>query len=144
LAKIGLKTLQNLAPGGFDAGPKPSSIRVLGVPPFGPLICYEAIFPGLSPAGSDRPSWLVNISNDSWFGSLSGPHQHAAEARYRSIEEGLPMARVAAGGLTGMIDAYGRWTARGHRPDPNVYGPDPEGWNASILDAPIPPAAEPT
>jgi apolipoprotein N-acyltransferase len=141
---VGLKTLQNLAPGGFDAGPMPASIRVLGVPEFGPLICYEAIFPGLSPAGLDRPRWLVNISNDSWFGNLSGPYQHAAQARYRSIEEGLPMARVAAGGLTGMIDAYGRWTARAHRPDPAIYGPDPEGWKAVIVDAPIPPAAEPT
>jgi apolipoprotein N-acyltransferase len=144
LRTIGLKTLQNLAPGGFDAGPKPASVRVLGMPEFGPLICYEAIFPGLSPSGLDRPRWLVNISNDSWFGNLSGPYQHAAQARYRAIEEGLPMARVAAGGLTGMIDAYGRWTARGHTPDPAVYGPDPEGWKASILDAPIPPAAEPT
>jgi apolipoprotein N-acyltransferase len=144
LRAVGLKTLQNLAPGGFDAGPKPASVRVLGVPEFGPLICYEVIFPGLSPSGFDRPSWLVNISNDSWFGNLSGPYQHAAQAQYRSIEEGLPMARVAAGGLTGMIDSYGRWAARGHRPDPAVYGPDPEGWKASILDAPIPPAAEPT
>ena len=144
LKAVGLKTLQNLAPGGFEPGPKPSSIRVLGVPQFGPLICYEAIFPGLSPTGPERPRWLVNISNDSWFGSLTGPHQHAAQARYRSIEEGVPMARVAAGGLTGMIDAYGRWTARGHSPDPAIYGPDPEGWKASVLDTPIPPVAEPT
>jgi apolipoprotein N-acyltransferase len=144
LGVIGLKTLQNLAPGGFDAGPRPASVRVLGVPDFGPLICYEAIFPGLSPSGLDRPRWLVNISNDSWFGNLSGPYQHAAQAQYRTIEEGLPMARVAAGGLTGMIDSYGRWTARGHRPDPAVYGPDPDGWKASIVDAAIPPAAEPT
>jgi apolipoprotein N-acyltransferase len=144
LKLIGLKTLQNLAPGGFDAGPAPASVRVLGLPEFGPLICYEAIFPGLSPTGLDRPRWLVNISNDSWFGNLTGPYQHAALARYRTIEEGLPMARVAAGGLTGMIDSYGRWAARGHRPDPAIYGPDPDGWKASILDAPIPAAAEPT
>jgi apolipoprotein N-acyltransferase len=144
LKAVGLQTLQKLAPGGFEAGPKPSAVRVLGVPDFGPLICYEGIFPGLSPTGGDRPSWLVNISNDSWFGNLTGPHQHAAQARYRSIEEGLPMARVAAGGLTGMIDAYGRWTARGNPADPAVYGPDPEGWRSSIVDAAIPPAAEPT
>ena len=144
LETIGLKTLQKLAPGGFEAGPKPSPVRALGIPNLGPLICYEAIFPGLSPTGADRPRWLVNISNDSWFGSLSGPHQHAAQARYRSIEEGLPMARVAAGGLTGMIDAYGRWTARGKPADPAIHGPDPQGWHSSIVDAPIPPAAEPT
>jgi apolipoprotein N-acyltransferase len=144
LVRLGLpRSLQQLAPGGFTPGPMPSSIRVVGMPQFGPLICYEGIFPGLSPTGLDRPQWLVNISNDSWFGSLSGPHQHASQARYRSIEEGLPMARVAAGGLTGMIDAYGRWTARGHKPDAS-FGPDPEGWQASVVDAAIPPAAAPT
>jgi len=144
LETVGLKTLQELAPGGFEAGPHPSAVEAAAVPSFGPLICYEAIFPGFSPNGDDRPRWLVNISNDSWFGSLTGPHQHAAQARYRSIEEGLPMARVAAGGLTGMIDAYGRWTARGRPADPVRYGPDPEGWTSSIVDAAIPPAAEPT
>jgi apolipoprotein N-acyltransferase len=117
-------------------------MRVPGIPPFGPLICYEAIFPGLSPTGIDRPRWLVNISNDAWFGHLSGPYQHAAQARYRSIEEGLPMARVAAGGFTGMIDAYGRWTARGKPADPKVYGPDPKGWTSSVVDAAIPPMAQ--
>lgn len=144
LEAAGLKTLQELAPGGFEAGPMPVPVEAPGVPAFGPLICYEAIFPGLSPNGADRPRWLVNISNDSWFGNLTGPHQHAAQARYRSIEEGLPMARVAAGGLTGMIDAYGRWTARGRPADPARYGPDPEGWTSSVVDAAIPPAAEPT
>lgn len=144
LGMLGLKTLQKLAPGGFDPGPRPATVRVPGIPPFGPLICYEAIFPGLSPTGADRPRWLVNISNDAWFGGLSGPYQHAAQARYRSIEEGLPMARVAAGGLTGMIDAYGRWTARGKPADPAIYGPDPKGWKSSIVDAAIPPAARAT
>jgi apolipoprotein N-acyltransferase len=144
LQSIGLQTLQDLAPGGFDPGPAPAPVRVLGVPPFGPLICYEAIFPGLSPNGADRPRWLVNISNDAWFGNLTGPYQHAAQARYRSIEEGLPMARVAAGGDTGMIDSYGRWTAKGEPADPDFYGPDPEGWRSSVVDAPIPPIAEPT
>jgi apolipoprotein N-acyltransferase len=144
LKAIGLSTLQNLAPGGFSPGPRPPPVSTLGVPPFGPLICYEVIFPGLSPTGADRPRWLVNISNDSWYGKLSGPYQHAAQARYRSIEEGLPMARVAAGGHTGMIDAYGRWTARGAPADPERHGPDPEGWRSSVVDAVIPPAASPT
>ncbi|MEQ1610307.1 MAG: apolipoprotein N-acyltransferase [Hyphomonadaceae bacterium] len=144
LSVIGLKTLQDLAPGGFAAGPSPSTVNVLGIPPFGPLICYEAIFPGLSPHGADRPEWLVNISIDAWFGELMGPAQHAAQARYRAIEEGLPMARVASRGDTGMIDAFGRWTARGHPADPALYGPDPEGWRSSILDARIPAATEPT
>jgi apolipoprotein N-acyltransferase len=143
-AHVGIKTLQALATSGFYPGSKPQPVRVAGVPAFGPLICYEAIFPGLSPAGADRPRWLVNISNDSWFGGLSGPYQHAAQARYRAIEEGLPMARVAAGGQTGMIDAYGRWTARGEPADPAVYGADPLDWTSSVVDAAIPPIADPT
>lgn len=144
LKTIGLKTLQDLAPGGFDAGLTPSTVRVAGIPPFGPLICYEAIFPGLSPNGSDRPDWLINISIDAWFGEFMGPAQHAAQARYRSIEEGLPMARVASRGETGMIDAYGRWTAKGEPADPAKFGPDPEGWRSSVVDARIPAALPPT
>lgn len=144
LKAVGLKTLQDLAPGGFEPGPRPSSMTVPGLPPFGPLICYEAIFPGLSPNGADRPQWLINVSIDAWFGELMGPAQHAAQARYRAIEEGLPMARVASRGETGMIDAYGRWTAKGAPADPALYGPDPEGWRSSVVDAAIPAAADPT
>lgn len=144
LKTLGLKTLQDLAPGGFEPGPPPSTVRVAGIPPFGPLICYEAIFPGLSPNGSDRPDWLVNISIDAWFGELMGPAQHAAQARYRAIEEGLPMARVASRGETGMIDPYGRWTARGAPADPARFGPDPEGWRSRVVDAPVPAALAPT
>ncbi len=144
LEAVGLETLQNLSPGGWDPGPPPATVNIAGMPSFAPLICYEAIFPGLSPAGVDRPRWLVNISNDSWFGIFLGPYQHAAQARYRSIEEGLPMARVAVGGMTGMIDAYGRWTARARSPDPEQYGPDPEGWSAHIVDAQLPDPAPPT
>ncbi len=140
LKNIGLKTLQDLAPGGFEAGPMPATVTADGVPPFGPLICYEAIFPGLSPNGPDRPEWLVNISIDAWFGDLFGPGQHAAQARYRAIEEGLPMARVASRGDTGMIDSYGRWTARASVADPKLYGPDPEGWRSAVVDARIPAA----
>src|SRR5690606_31491920 len=104
----------------------------------------EAIFPGLSPHGADRPAWLVNITIDAWFGELMGPGQHAAQARYRAIEEGLPMARVASRGETGMIDAYGRWFAKAHPADPAIYGEDPEGWKSSVLDTQIPAAAEST
>lgn len=144
-AMIGIPTLQELAKDGFYPGRRPETISSApGVPPFGPLICYEAIFPGLMTPGDERPRWLVNISNDSWFGHLSGPWQHDAQARFRAIEEGLPMARAAAGGVTSMIDAYGRRTAQGQPADPGRYGEDPKGWQSSVVEAAIPQRAKPT
>jgi apolipoprotein N-acyltransferase len=72
------------------------------------LICYEAIFPGMIPHGEERPGWIISVTNDAWFGEGTGPHQHFAMARYRSIEEGLPMARAASGGFSAIVDSYGR------------------------------------
>jgi apolipoprotein N-acyltransferase len=96
---------------GFTPGPAPGRIILPGAPPATVLICYEAIFPGLVPRGDERPGWIINISNDAWFGDprfFSGPWQHFEIARYRSIEEGLPMARAASGGVSAIVDAYGR------------------------------------
>lgn len=142
-AGIGIPTLQQLAVSGFHAGPRPTSMSVPGVPAFGPLICYEVIFPGLAPEREDRPSWLINISNDAWYGRLSGPFQHADQARWRAIEEGLPVARAVSGGLTGMIDPYGRWSARGQPTGEaagEAAGADPPGWRSSVVEARIPSA----
>ena len=74
-----------------------------------PLICYEVIFPHavVDPAGP-RPGWLVNITDDSWFGPWAGPQQHFLIARVRAIEEGLPIARSANTGISAMIDPLGR------------------------------------
>ncbi len=110
VGQLGLTPLQEIG-AGFAAGPPPERVVIPGAAPALVLICYEAIFPGLTPVGGDRPGWIANISNDAWFGDLrwfTGPYQHFAMARYRSIEEGLPMARAASGGISAIVDSYGR------------------------------------
>ena len=97
--------------GDFSAGPGPVTVRAPGLPPFSPLICYEVIFPGAVLDPADRPDWLLNLTNDGWFGRSSGPYQHFASARFRAVEEGLPLARAANTGISGMVDAFGRVTA---------------------------------
>lgn len=96
----------------FSAGPGPRTLRLPGLPAFSPLICYEVIFPGRVVDATDPPSWLLNITNDAWFGTSAGPHQHFASARLRAVEEGLPVVRAANTGISGVIDAYGRVVAR--------------------------------
>lgn len=96
---------------GFAAGPGPRVLEAAGVPAFLPLICYEAIFPHQMRADR-RPDWLVQITNDAWFGSSAGPWQHFAQARMRAIEQGLPLARSANTGISAMIDPFGRVTAQ--------------------------------
>ena len=78
------------------------------LPPFSPLICYEVIFPGQVKSYTDRPTWLLNITNDGWFGLSSGPYQHFEMAKTRAVEEGIPLIRVAATGISGVVDPYGR------------------------------------
>ena len=79
--------------------------------PAGMLVCYEVIFPGRVAEKASRPYWLINVTNDGWYGISAGPYQHFAAAQMRSVEEGLPLARSANTGISGMIDAYGRVTA---------------------------------
>ena len=93
---------------GYAAGPGPRVVSADGVPPFLPLICYEAIFPHRMDAPGDRPRWIVHITNDAWFGNSAGPYQHLAQARFRAIETGLPVARAANTGVSAIIDARGR------------------------------------
>ena len=92
----------------FSAGPGPQSIEIAGLPPVSPLICYEAIFPGGVVAPDLRPSWLLNVTNDGWYGISSGPHQHFQQARMRAVEEGVPLVRVANTGISGVVGPYGR------------------------------------
>lgn len=105
--------LAQLAPydDGFAMGPGPATIDVGGAP-FAPLVCYEAIFPGRMHPKDKRPEWIATVTNDSWFGDSSGPRQHFDQARLRAIETGLPLARSANSGVSGLIDGTGRVRAR--------------------------------
>ena len=106
--------LQALAASGadFTAGPGPRSLRVLGLPLFSPLICYEAIFPGAVIDNNDRPDFMVNLTNDGWYGNTTGPYQHFAIVRVRAIEEGMSLVRIANTGISGVIDPLGHIVKR--------------------------------
>ena len=115
LTKIGLRALVH-APDDFTPGPRPRPVRFDGLPLVQPLICYESLFPGFTREGAiaagHRASWILNVSNDAWFGRTSGPWQHLNIASYRAIEEGLPMVRSTPTGISAVIDGYGRRQAQ--------------------------------
>lgn len=98
---------QTLTPGGGR-----STLHFQGMSPFGPLICYEVIFSGQIIKTKDRPKWLLNLTNDAWYGNSAGPRQHLAAARLRSVEEGIPIVRVANTGISAVYNAYGENIAR--------------------------------
>ncbi len=104
--------IQVVPGGGFASGPGPRTLHLPGLPAVGPLICYEAIFPGQVVDAADRPAWLVNITNDAWFGNSTGPRQHLAAARLRAVEEGLPLVRAANTGISAAFDPRGHELAR--------------------------------
>ncbi|MEM7743449.1 MAG: apolipoprotein N-acyltransferase [Pseudomonadota bacterium] len=93
--------------GGMQRGEGPETVSLPGLPAFSPLICYEAIFPNAL-MGDTRPDWLVQPTNDAWFGPFAGPQQHLAQARIRAIEQGLPLVRAANTGISAIIDPHGR------------------------------------
>jgi apolipoprotein N-acyltransferase len=109
-AKIGLTPLVQVGEP-FTPGPRPAPITVDGLPRVQPLICYEILFPGLATAAGGRASWIVNVSDDAWFGRTSGPLQHLNMAGYRAIEQGLPIVRATPTGVSAIIDGYGRTRA---------------------------------
>ena len=108
MEKLGIQQLTK-APGGFSSGAAGArSMMVAGLPGFAPLICYEVIFADeVVPRGA-RPNFLLNVTNDGWFGATAGPHQHFHQARVRAVEQGLPLVRVANTGMSAVVDGYGR------------------------------------
>jgi apolipoprotein N-acyltransferase len=104
--------IQILPGSGFASGDGPETFHVPGLPPYGALICYEAIFPAAIVDEAHRPDWLVNVTNDTWFGDTSGPRQHLATVRMRAVEEGLPLMRAANSGITAGFDAFGHELGR--------------------------------
>ena len=135
--------LQRIAKNGFEPGAEATVLLPQVVaPPFIPIICYEGLFPEIvrkAQPQRDAAEWIVVISNDAWFGGGLGPAQHYAQNRYRAIESGLPMARVATFGMTAMVDGYGREIARGN-PAPG----DPVGWRSAVVRTGLPAALENT
>jgi apolipoprotein N-acyltransferase len=125
LEGLGLQTITEER-GGFLSGDRHRIFAVPGAPSMLPLICYEVIFPGEITASQARPGWIVNVTNDGWFGISSGPYQHLQQARLTAIEEGLPVARAANTGISAVIDPLGR-----------VLNSLPLGAEG-VLDAPLP------
>jgi apolipoprotein N-acyltransferase len=108
LEKLGLMQLTKL-PGGFIAGDRRRVMNVPRAPSMLPFLCYEIIFPGEAmPPGAARPGWMVNLTNDGWFGISTGPYQHLQQARVRAIEQGLPLVRAANTGISAVVDPMGR------------------------------------
>ena len=131
MEKLGFEQLTKIQ-GGFIPGTRRRNMDIPSAPRMLPLICYEAIFPGDVVDRSDRPGWIVNLTNDGWFGISTGPYQHLQQARLRAIEQGLPLVRAANTGISAVIDPLGRIVAR--------LGLGIEG----VLDSSLPAAIAPT
>ena len=131
MEKLGFVQLTRVQ-GGFIPGTGRRAMEIPNAPRALPLICYEAIFPDEVAARGDRPGWIINLTNDGWFGISTGPYQHLQQARLRAIEQGLPVLRAANTGISAVIDPMGRIVAR--------LGLGVEG----VLDSSLPAAIAPT
>lgn len=112
---------------GFTAGQGVATQSLSALPSFSGLVCYEVLFPGRSALNDPRPHWIVNATNDGWYGDSPGPYQHLTQTIYRAVEEGLPLARAANTGISALIDPYGRIIGRlGYNQDGFVDAPLPQ------------------
>lgn len=107
MERLGFEQLTRMR-GGFLAGDRRRLMRIPGAPSFLPLICYEAVFPSDSATQGERPGFIVNLTNDAWFGISTGPYQHLQQMRMRGIEQGLPVVRAANSGISAVVDPVGR------------------------------------
>ena len=131
LGQIGIHGLAANEGQGYSSGPGAQVIDIGGLGAALPLICYEGVFAQDVLSAPRRADFMLLITNDAWFGQVSGPYQHLAQARLRSAEQGLPMIRVANTGVSAMIDATGRITAR--------IPMGQAGWRDAALPPPLPP-----
>jgi len=129
--RLGVKGLA-VQVAGFSPGTGPELVDFGRLGQALPLICYEAVFAHDVNAAPGRPSFLLQVTNDAWFGTQAGPQQHLAQARMRAIEQGIPLARAANTGISAMIDPYGRIIAQ------LPLGAD------GFVDAPLPRPLPPT
>ncbi|WP_296583910.1 apolipoprotein N-acyltransferase [Xanthobacter sp.] len=126
LEALGIEQLTRVR-GGFSAGAAFRALQIPGLPLASPLVCYEIIFPEKVVPQGPRPAWLLNLTNDAWFGLTPGPYQHFAQARMRAVEEGLPLVRAANTGISAIVDPLGRIVAsRGLGLEGIVDGPLPK------------------
>jgi apolipoprotein N-acyltransferase len=125
MERLGFMQLTKVV-GGFIPGDRRRILTVPRAPSFAPLICYEIIFPGAAVPAGERAGWMLNLTNDGWFGISSGPYQHFQQARLRAIEEGLPLVRAANTGISAVVDPLGR-----------IVRSLPLG-SEGVLDAPLP------
>ncbi|MEL6205648.1 MAG: apolipoprotein N-acyltransferase [Pseudomonadota bacterium] len=131
-ARLGIFGLAANDTGGYARGPGPRLVALGQAGLALPLICYEAIFSRDIARAPARPDWLMNVTNDAWFGQISGPYQHLAQSQLRAVETGLPVLRSANTGVSAVIDPYGR-----------ILQALPLG-EAGIIDSPLPSALPPT
>ena len=131
LAKFGIAGMAARDGNGYSSGPGAQVIDIGALGKALPLICYEGVFARDVRAAPERPDYLLMITNDAWFGTVSGPYQHLAQARLRSVEQGLPMIRVANTGISAMIDPHGRIT--------HSLPLGQAGWIDTALPPPLPP-----